>query len=224
GDGVAMFIVTCIISQLIYSLGGSAFKAGNGSMMIEVVPFYHILVRKTVEEIGDNGGRFFPRHVLSPHEVALWSIPLELAILLRIITARFNHPLVVHAYFVIRPAVFFAVTLPFGFSLARLQSSGRVFDIGRAAHAPFWRFYTYFDLTQTSSMALVATMPTQFALVFLSVLHPPLNIPALAVSVGQDDVNTDRELTAHGWSNIIADAHVLIPALCFFIAGKYLQA
>ncbi|CAD6921720.1 unnamed protein product [Tilletia controversa] len=160
----------------------------------------------------------------SPHEVALWSIPLELAILLRIITARFNHPLVVHAYFVIRPAVFFAVTLPFGFSLARLQSSGRVFDIGRAAHAPFWRFYTYFDLTQTSSMALVATMPTQFALVFLSVLHPPLNIPALAVSVGQDDVNTDRELTAHGWSNIIADAHVLIPALCFFIAGKYLQA
>ncbi|KAE8186115.1 hypothetical protein CF336_g7123 [Tilletia laevis] len=167
---------------------------------------------------------FFPRHVLSPHEVALWSIPLELAILLRIITARFNHPLVVHAYFVIRPAVFFAVTLPFGFSLARLQSSGRVFDIGRAAHAPFWRFYTYFDLTQTSSMALVATMPTQFALVFLSVLHPPLNIPALAVNVGQDDVNTDRELTAHGWSNIIADAHVLIPALCFFIAGKYLQA
>ncbi|CAD6885542.1 unnamed protein product [Tilletia caries] len=298
GDGVAMFFVTCIISQLIYSLGGSVFKAGNGSMMIEVVPFYHILVRKIVEEIGDNNPAaviattcmafalssvltglvflllgllrlgvligFFPRHILvgciggvgiflletgfevagrlqsedgfqynletlkfffqSPHEVALWSIPLGLAILLRVITARFNHPLVVPAYFVIMPAVFFAVTLPFGFSLARLQGSGWVFDIGSAADAPFWRFYTYFDLTQTSWMALVATMPTQFALVFLSVLHPPLNIPALAVSVGQDDVNTDRELTAHGWSNIIAGAHVLIPALGFLIAGKHLQA
>lgn len=44
GIGVSMFFVTCTVSQLVYTLGGSIFKGGNGSMMIEVVPFYHVIV------------------------------------------------------------------------------------------------------------------------------------------------------------------------------------
>lgn len=32
-----MFFVSCVISQIVYSGGGSIFKGGNGSMMIEVV-------------------------------------------------------------------------------------------------------------------------------------------------------------------------------------------
>jgi SulP family sulfate permease len=36
GDGVSMFFVTCVIAQLTFTLGGSIFKGGNGSMMIEV--------------------------------------------------------------------------------------------------------------------------------------------------------------------------------------------
>ena len=42
-DGISMFFVSCVVSQLVYSLGGSAFKGGNGSMMIEVVPFLHLM-------------------------------------------------------------------------------------------------------------------------------------------------------------------------------------
>jgi SulP family sulfate permease len=53
GDGVSMFFVTCVISQLVFSLGGSIFKGGNGSMMIEVVPFYHILVTIIIDVLGD---------------------------------------------------------------------------------------------------------------------------------------------------------------------------
>lgn len=37
GIGVSMFFVSCVVSQVVYSGGGSIFKAGNGSMMIEVV-------------------------------------------------------------------------------------------------------------------------------------------------------------------------------------------
>lgn len=37
GIGVSMFFVSCVISQVVYSGGGSIFKGGNGSMMIEVV-------------------------------------------------------------------------------------------------------------------------------------------------------------------------------------------
>ena len=53
GIGVSMFFVTTIISQLVYSFGGSAFAGANGSMMIEVVPFFHILAAKITAELGE---------------------------------------------------------------------------------------------------------------------------------------------------------------------------
>ncbi|PHZ17358.1 uncharacterized protein RHIMIDRAFT_195513 [Rhizopus microsporus ATCC 52813] len=51
-DGISMFFVSCIISQLVYSCGGSVFDGGNGSMMIEVVPFLHIMVEKIISVTG----------------------------------------------------------------------------------------------------------------------------------------------------------------------------
>ena len=38
-DGISMFYVSCIISQLVYSLGGSMFNGGIGSEMVRL-PFY----------------------------------------------------------------------------------------------------------------------------------------------------------------------------------------
>ena len=46
-------------------------------------------------------------------------------------------------------------------------------------------------------------MPTQFALLFFNILHPPLNVPALAVSLDHD-VDTNQELCSHGYSNFLA--------------------
>ncbi|KAF2833369.1 hypothetical protein CC86DRAFT_8656 [Ophiobolus disseminans] len=40
-DGISIFFVSCIVSQLCFSLGLSTFKGGVGSEMIEVVPFFH---------------------------------------------------------------------------------------------------------------------------------------------------------------------------------------
>lgn len=40
-DGISIFFVSCIVSQLCYSLGLSVFRGGVGSEMIEVVPFFH---------------------------------------------------------------------------------------------------------------------------------------------------------------------------------------
>ena len=33
-DGISMFYVSCIVSQLVYSAGGSIFKGGVGSEMV----------------------------------------------------------------------------------------------------------------------------------------------------------------------------------------------
>ena len=35
-DGISMFYVSCIVSQLVYSLGGSVFKGGIGSEMVRI--------------------------------------------------------------------------------------------------------------------------------------------------------------------------------------------
>lgn len=51
-------------------------------------------------------------------------------------------------------------------------------------------------------MAVVATIPTQLALVFFGLLHVPINLPSLAISIGEDNVDTDKELLSHGIANI----------------------
>lgn len=291
GDGVSMFFVTCVISQLIYTLGGSIFKGGNGSMMIEVVPFYHILVKIIIDTLGETEPAavisttmvafalssifagiiflalgyfrlgvligFFPRHILvgciggvgvflietglevagqlkseegfqwnletfrffvqSWDMVAHWAPPLLLAILLRLITAKFHHPLVFPGYFLVIPALFYIIASGIlRVPLEELRKDDWVFDVGKVAEAPFWRFYTYFDFRKTSWEALWATMPTQLALTFFSILHVPLNVPALAVSVNEDNLDTDRELFAHGISNIAAGLAGSVPNyLCY---------
>jgi hypothetical protein len=35
-------------------------------------------------------------------------------------------------------------------------------------------------------------------------LHVPINIPALGVSLNEDNVDTNRELVAHGLSNMLS--------------------
>ena len=35
-DGISMFYVSCIVSQIIYSCGGSIFKGGIGSEMVSL--------------------------------------------------------------------------------------------------------------------------------------------------------------------------------------------
>ena len=50
-DGVSMFYVSCIISQLVYSTG-SIFRGGVGSEMIEVVPFFHKMTYMIIAKMG----------------------------------------------------------------------------------------------------------------------------------------------------------------------------
>ncbi|CAO1637651.1 unnamed protein product [Parajaminaea phylloscopi] len=289
--GVSLFFLSCVIAQVTYTLGGSIFKGGNGSMMIEVVPFYHIVCSIIIDSVGEDNPRavisttmvafalssiftglaflllglcklgvligFFPRHILvgciggvgvflletgfevagrlegdkgfkynyetlaylfqSWHVIALWGTPLLLAVLLRVIMIKVHHPLVMPTYFIAITPIFYLIAVGIlGKSVPQLQSTGWIFDIGPAGKAPFYRYLGYFDFTQTSWEALWKTMPTMVSLTFFSILHVPLNVPALAVSLKEDNVNVDRELTGHGISNLIAGALGTVPNyLCF---------
>ena len=60
-DGIAMFYVSTIIAQVTYSAGGSIFKGGIGSEMIEVVPFMHKMAFTILAKIGEDN----PKSVLA---------------------------------------------------------------------------------------------------------------------------------------------------------------
>ncbi|KAF3480236.1 sulfate transporter [Arthroderma uncinatum] len=56
-DGISMFYVSTIISQIVYSCGGSAFKGGVGAEMIEVVPFFHKMAMQILARVGEDDPR-----------------------------------------------------------------------------------------------------------------------------------------------------------------------
>lgn len=43
-----------------------------------------------------------------------------------------------------------------------------------------------------------------FALTFFGIIHVPINVPALGFTMGEDNVDIDRELKAHGLSNALS--------------------
>lgn len=59
--GISMFYVSCIVSQLTFSFGGSIFKGGVGSEMIEVVPFFHKMAFTILATVGEDN----PKAVIS---------------------------------------------------------------------------------------------------------------------------------------------------------------
>lgn len=274
-DGLSMFYVSCIISQLVYSCGGSVFKGGVGSEMIEVVPFFHKMAFTILARVGDDNPKavlattilafscssiltglvffllgylklgsltsFFPRHILlgciggvgwflvaTGIEVSarlegnlnydlhtlqhllqldtliLWVIPLILAISLTSLKHAIHHQLLDAAFFIAVFAVFFLVVAAVPqLNFPMLRKAGWVFEQPPAG-VPFWHFYTLYDFKATDWEALLSTVPAMFALTFFGILHVPINVPALGVSTGEDNLDVDRELIAHGMSNAIS--------------------
>lgn len=274
-DGISMFYVSCIVSQLTYSLGGSIFKGAIGSEMIEVVPFFHKMAFTILARVGKEKpdaviattimsyalssiltgliffimGRcklgsligFFPRHILigciggvgwflvatglevsarlngnlnynlatlkqlvRPDTLPLWIIPLVLAFLLFVIKRWVKHALTDATHFLSIIAIFyfFVFALP-ELTIQDLRKRGWTFEAPEAGE-PWYHFYTLYKFQLIDWAAIGSTVPAMLALTFFGILHVPINIPALGFSTGEDNLDVDRELTAHGVSNALS--------------------
>ena len=274
-DGISMFYVSCIVSQLTYSLGGSIFKGAIGSEMIEVVPFFHKMAFTILARVGKENpdaviattimsyalssvltglvffvmGKcklgsligFFPRHILigciggvgwflvatglevsarldgnlnynlatlkqliRSDTLPLWIIPLVLAILLFIVKRWVKHALTDATYFLSIIAIFyfFIFAIP-ELTIEDLRLKGWIFEAPTAGE-PFYHFYTLYKFRLIDWAAILSTVPAMLALTFFGILHVPINIPALGYSTGEDNLDVDRELTAHGISNALS--------------------
>ncbi|THU94065.1 hypothetical protein K435DRAFT_168393, partial [Dendrothele bispora CBS 962.96] len=169
---------------------------------------------------------------------AQWMLPLVLAVLLRMLTtligrmareggaaARWNQ-LVFPVYFVIIPILFYIVVFAGRMDLGKLRKDGWLFDLspsggsedpsGGGGGDHWYAFYEYFDLNLIHFAPLWATLPTQFALLFFNILPPPLNVPALSVSLNED-VDTDKELVSHGYSNLLAGVLGTVPNYLVYV-------
>ncbi|KAF8586886.1 hypothetical protein K439DRAFT_882681 [Ramaria rubella] len=123
-----------------------------------------------------------------PPALTHWLPALLLAVALRPITHRWTHQLVFPGYFLLIPLTFYAIVFAAGIDMQTLRREGWVFDVGGggvggggggAGAGEWYAFWGYFDIHRTSWRALWVTLPTQFALLFFNILHPPLNVPAL---------------------------------------------
>lgn len=274
--GLSMFYMSCIVSQLVYSLGGSAFKSGIGSEMIEVTPFFHTMALSILNEMGENNkdgvvattivtyaissivtgiifyllGKlrlgslvgFFPRHILvgciggvgyflvvTGIEVASrldggveynletfkflfgdylvflkWFIPLMLTVVLILIQTKFHNSLIVPLFFIAVFGMFhFLVAIIPGWNLTVAKDYGWVFP-SVEDDEPWYGFYELYKFNLVDWWCILGQLPTMLALTFFGILHVPINVPALAVTVNMDEVDVDRELVAHGYSNAIS--------------------
>ncbi|KAH7886685.1 sulfate transporter family-domain-containing protein [Phlebopus sp. FC_14] len=293
GMGVSMFFVSTLVAQLAYTFGGSSFAGANGSMMIEVVPFFHIMASTIAGDVGEENAReviattlvafalsslltgltffllgylrlgvligFFPRHILvgciggvgifliltgltvstrlpsdaldpptletlryfafNPHALAQWVPPAVLAVLLRVITARWKHQLLFPIYFLMILIIFYIVVAAAKLDLSVLRKDGWLFDFAQGTGGledEWYGFYTYYDWHIIRWTPLWTTLPTQFALLFFNILHPPLNVPALAVSL-DEDIDTNKELVGHGYSNLLAGIFGTVPNYLVYV-------
>jgi sulfate permease, SulP family len=273
-DGISMFYVSTIIAQVVFSSGGSIFKGGIGSEMIEVVPFMHKMAFTILYRVGEDNPKsvlattilsyalssiltgivfflmgacrlgsligFFPRHILigciggvgwflvvtglevsarldgnlnydvstlqklfQLDAVFLWTIPLVLATILKIAQRFVKSNFLVGGYFISVALLFYFFKFALGFSIQTIRDKGWVFDAPPAGN-PWYHFYTLYDFRAVNWEALAETIPAMFALTFFGILHVPINVPALSISTGEDNLNLDRELLAHGVSNALS--------------------
>ncbi|OQE24357.1 hypothetical protein PENSTE_c007G04879 [Penicillium steckii] len=273
-DGISMFYVSTIISQVVFSCGGSIFKGGIGSEMIEVVPFFHQMAFAILNRVGSDNPQsvlattilafsvssvltglvfflmgicglgsligFFPRHILigciggvgyfllqTGVEVSarlsgsleynlitlqrlfhldtfpLWVIPLSLAVALLVLKRFVRSNFLVGTYFMAVAALFYLVILCARIPMDALHQKGWVFD-APSSNNPWYHFYSLYDFSAVDWTAFADTIPAMFALTFFGVLHVPINVPALGISTGEDNLNVDRELMAHGVTNALS--------------------
>ncbi|OMJ30017.1 hypothetical protein AYI69_g448 [Smittium culicis] len=138
-----------------------------------------------------------------PDKIALWGSAVGSALLLRFLNFHIKSPMLVPAFCVFLPAAFYIVVFTFGLSLESLRNSGWIFAVPNT-DVSFYHYLSLFDFSNTDWLAVWRTVPTMIGLSFFGILHVPINVPALSVSIGMNKLDTDRELFAHGISNFVS--------------------
>ncbi|KAI1501723.1 cyclic nucleotide-binding domain-containing protein [Biscogniauxia marginata] len=211
---ITSFAISCMLTGLVFYLMGR-FQLGY---IIGFIP-RHILIGciggvgwflvATGFEVSARLGEFrydleTGRRLIQPDTLPLWLIPLALSILLfglqRKITSRYFLPV----YIICIPVVFYIFVLSLdSLHTETLRETGWIFEAPETGQ-PWWYFWTLYKFHLVHWGAILETVPAMFALTFFSLLHVPINVPALAQNIGEDNLDLNHELKLHGYSNFLS--------------------
>ncbi|KAI0442134.1 sulfate transporter family-domain-containing protein [Xylaria telfairii] len=211
---ITSFAISSMLTGLVFYLMGR-FKLGY---IIGFIP-RHILIGciggvgwflvVTGFEVSARLGEFHydletARRLFETDTLPLWLIPLALAILLFGLQRKLTSRYVLPAYILSIPFVFYFVVLSLdSLSPEHLRQTGWIFEAPEAGQ-PWWYFWTLYKFELVHWGAIIDTLGAMFALTFFSLLHVPINVPALAQNAGEDNLKLDHELKLHGVSNFIS--------------------
>lgn len=133
-----------------------------------------------------------------------WLLPVILTIILMFTQNHFKNSLVLPSFYILTLILFhFIVAIIPILSLSQLRESGWIFPMA-STDSNWYEHYRYFNIHNVHWRLVITQVPTMLALTFFGILHVPINVPALAMSVQMDKYDIDKELIAHGWSNLVS--------------------
>ncbi|KAI1345103.1 cyclic nucleotide-binding domain-containing protein [Xylariaceae sp. FL0016] len=211
---ITSFAISSMLTGLVFWLMGK-FRLGY---IIGYIP-RHILVGciggvgwflvATGFEVSARLGEFHydlttGRRLFQSDTLTLWLIPLLLALVLYGLEKKISSKYLLPGYILCIPFVFYF----FVFSMDTLEEeslrqTGWIFDAPESDE-PWWFFWTLYKFHLVRWDAVAECIGAMFALTFFSILHVPINVPAVAQSVGEDNMNLNHELKLHGYSNFLS--------------------
>ncbi|EFX02498.1 sulfate transporter family protein [Grosmannia clavigera kw1407] len=118
--------------------------------------------------------------------IPLWGTPLALSIVLFWSQKRISNKYFLPLFIIAIPFLFyFIVAVAGSFNQSWLRSH---------------------EFDQVHWGAIARCVPAMFALTFFGILHVPINVPALALNIGEDHADLNHELKLHGFSNMLPGA------------------
>ncbi|KAH3678355.1 hypothetical protein WICPIJ_008845 [Wickerhamomyces pijperi] len=134
------------------------------------------------------------------------SLAVAVTVALLLIQLRLTNSLVLPSFYIGVLVLFhFIIIVMPSLTLEDARKAGYLFDTSANSNESWYEFYKLYRLNIVDWWLVVKQVPTILALTFFGILHVPINVPALAVSTKQEnDVNVDRELIAHGMSNLVS--------------------
>ncbi|KAK6529204.1 hypothetical protein TWF281_008387 [Arthrobotrys megalospora] len=134
----------------------------------------------------------------------MWVLPLAISVFLLVLLQFLKHPFTVPIFFLTILAAFYLLVAAIpALTIEGLREAGWIFDAPKS-DVPFWHFYTLYDFGAINWEVVLENIPTMMALTFFGILHVPINVPSLGMSLGLENVDVDRELIAHGVSNCLS--------------------
>lgn len=135
-----------------------------------------------------------------------WSLPVLLTVILIVTQGYFQNSLVLPSFYIATLVIFhFFVAIIPSVSLDKLRDIGWIFPVA-ASNDKWYDYYHLFNFQKVHWSLVLKQIPTMLALTFFGILHVPINVPALAISLHMDKYDVDKELIAHGYSNFLSGA------------------